>query len=69
MESEGDFSMESWDEVYGRALMACRGKDGNDSDHEDVSMDSEDEVNLEQVLRDAVQRKVVKEREWKQRLR
>lgn len=67
-ESEGDFSMESWDEAYGSAFLVCRGNDRDDKDHEDMSMDSENEVKLERILRDAVQGKVVKEREWKQRL-
>ncbi len=33
VESEGDFSMEIWDEVHGRAFMVCHGKDRDDSDH------------------------------------
>lgn len=68
VESEGDFSMETWDEVHGRAIVLCHGKGREISDQEDVSMDSEDEVKLEEILKDAVQGKVVKEREWKQAL-
>lgn len=67
MESEGEFSMETWDEAQRMAFMACHGEDQDDSDQEDVCMDSKDEIRLERILRDAVEGKVMKEREWKQR--
>ncbi len=68
VESEGDFGMETWDEVHKRALMVCHGADQDDSDEEDVSMDSGDGEKLEDILRDAVQGKVARERQWKQSL-
>jgi exosome complex component RRP46 len=67
VESEGEFSMETWDEAQRTAFMVCHGQDQDDSDQEDVCMDSKDEIRLERILRDAVQGKVMKEREWKQR--
>lgn len=68
MESEGDFSMEAWEEVYEKAMLICHGHEGDESDGEDVSMDSDNNVKLEDILRDAVQEKFAREHKWKESL-
>lgn len=69
VESEGKFDIETWVEAYQKARLACRGEEENDSEGEDVSMGSDNDTKLEDVLRDAVRRKVAKEQKWKQDLR
>ena len=69
VESEGEFGIETWEEAYQKARLACRGEEDNDSESEDVSMDSDNDTKLENVLRDAVRRKVAREQKWKQDLR
>lgn len=67
-ESWGDFSIETWESVYEKALVICHGSEEDESDQEDVSMDSKDDVQLNELLREAVQAKVAKEQSWKQSL-
>ena len=40
VESEGEFDIEIWGEACQKARLACRGDEEDDSDSEDVSMDS-----------------------------
>ena len=68
-ESEGEFGIETWEEAYQKARLACRGEEEDDSESEDNSMDSNNDTKLEDVLRDAVRQKVAKEQKWKQDLR
>ena len=69
VESEGEFGIETWDEAYQKARLACRGEEEDDSNSEDVSMDSDNDTKLEDVLRNAVRQKVAREQKWKQDLR
>ncbi len=69
VESEGEFGIEIWEEAYQKARLVCRGEEENDSESEDVSMDSDNDTKLEDVLRDAVRQKVAREHKWKQDLR
>ena len=69
VESEGEFGIEIWEEAYQKARLACRGEEEDDSESEDVSMDSNNDTKLENVMRDAVREKVVREQKWKQDLR
>lgn len=66
VESEGNFSMEIWDEVHKRAIRSCHAEEEDDGDQEDVSMRSEEDVKLEEMFRHTVHDKVVRERAWKQ---
>lgn len=66
VESEGDFTIDIWDEVHRKARLICHGEDENQSASEDVSMDSDDVPKLEDVLKDAVERKIAKEQRWKE---
>ena len=68
VESEGEFGIETWEEAYQKAMLACRGEEENDGDSEDVSMDSDSDTKLEDVLRDAIRQKVAREHKWKQDL-
>ena len=63
-ESEGDFTMDTWEEAHQKAKLHCRGENGEESESEDVSMTSDDVPKLESVLKDAVQRKIAEERKW-----
>ena len=69
VESEGEFGLEIWEEAYQKARLVCQGEEGSDSESEDVSMDSDNNTKLEDVLRDAVREKVAREQKWKQDLR
>ena len=69
VESEGEFGIETWEEAHQKARLACRGEAENDSDSEDVSMDSGSDTKLEDILRNAIRQKVAREHNWKQDLR
>ncbi|CAD6574195.1 MAG: exosome non-catalytic core subunit rrp46 [Alectoria sarmentosa] len=66
VESEGDFTIDKWEEVHQRAKLICHGAEGDESESEDVSMNSDDISKLENVLKDAVERQIAKEQRWKQ---
>ncbi|KAL9063836.1 MAG: hypothetical protein Q9161_009238 [Pseudevernia consocians] len=67
VESEGDFTIDKWEEVHQRAKLICHGDEGDESESEseDVSMDSDDVSKLENVLKEAVETKMAKEQRWK----
>ena len=64
-ESEGDFTIDTWDEIYQKARLICYGEERDESGSEKISMKSDDVSNLDTVLKDAVERKVAKEQIWK----
>ena len=66
VESEGNCTIDIWEEVHRKAKLICHGEDENESASEDVSMDSDDVSKLEDGLRDAVERKIAKEQRWKE---
>lgn len=68
VESEGDFTMDTWEEVYQKAKLICHGEEEykGENESEDMSMNSEDVSNLENVLKDAVERKIAKSQRWKE---
>lgn len=66
VESEGELTMDSWEMVYQRAKLICHGEEADGSESEDVSMNSEDVSKLENVLKDALERKIAKEQRWKE---
>ena len=65
VESEGHFTIDTWNKVHQKARLICHGENGDESESEDVSMNSDDDLNLETVLKDAVERKVANEQRWK----
>ena len=65
VESEGSFTIDIWEEVHRKAKLICHGEDEDESASEDVSMDSDDVSKLEDVLKDAVERKSAREQRWK----
>ena len=67
IESEGDFTMNTWDVVHHKARLICQQEtgDGSESESEDVSMRLDDISKLGNVLRNAVERKVAEEQRWK----
>ena len=66
-ESEGDFTMDTWEEAHQKAKLHCHGENEEESESEDVSMTSDDVFKLESVLKDVVERKIAEERKWKDR--
>ena len=65
VESEGEFTIDEWDEIHQNARLICHGEEGEESESEDVSMKVDDVSELGTVLKDAVKRKVAKEQRWK----
>lgn len=61
VESEGEFTIDKWEEVHQKAKLICHGDEGNESESDDMSMNSDDVSRLENVLKDAVERKIAKE--------
>ncbi len=68
VESEGDFTIDTWEEVHQRAKLICHGEEGDESESEDVSMDSDGVSKLENVLKEAIEAKIAKEQKWKESL-
>ena len=64
VESEGEFTIDEWDEVLQKARLICHGEEQDESGSEDVSMKVDDVSELGTVLKDAVERKVAKEQRW-----
>ena len=68
VESEGDFTIDTWEEVHQRAKLICHGEGGDESESEDVSMDSDGVSKLENVLIEAIETKIAEEQKWKESL-
>ena len=66
-ESEGDFTVDIWEEAHQKAKLHCHGESDEESESEDVSMTSDDGFKLESVLKDVVERKIAEERKWEDR--
>lgn len=68
VESEGDFTIDKWEEVHKKAKSICHEEAGDESESgsEDVSMSSDDSSKIENVLKEAVERKIAKEQRWKE---
>lgn len=65
VESEGEFNIDIWEEIYEMAKNICRGSGDHHDDNEDIDMDNEQQTPLESILRDTIRRKTIKEQEWK----
>lgn len=67
VESEGDFTLDTLDEVHQKARSVCYGEeqDESESESEDFSMELDDVPPLANVLKEAVERKVAEEQRWK----
>lgn len=68
VESEGDFNFDTWEEVHAMAKKICIGEEKDESNSEDMSMDSQVDSNMQHFLRSVVQKNVAKEQEWKQKM-
>lgn len=67
VESEGAFSIDTWNEVAERAKYVCQGRSVEDGSREDVDMDTGGRMNLEDVMRSTVKEKIAMEQRWKER--
>lgn len=68
VESEGDFTLDTLDEVHQKARLICYGEERDESESEDVSMELDDMPTLANVLKEAVERKVAEEQRWKRNM-
>lgn len=66
VESEGNFTIDTWEQVHQKAMLICHGGKGEEIESDDVSMNADDLPKLESVLKDTVERKVAKEQRWKE---
>ncbi|KAI9834913.1 MAG: exosome non-catalytic core subunit rrp46 [Thelocarpon superellum] len=68
-ESEGDFDLDQWEEVFDRAKSACCGPSNAKGD-EDALMEDEspDPMPRQQMLRDVMRAKVARDQSWKESL-
>ena len=67
VESEGDFTIDTWDKVHQKARLICHGEDADESQSQsqDVSMTSDHVSKSGTALKDAVERKVAQDQRWK----
>ena len=65
-ESEGECDIDTWQAVYTKAMHVCRGQGNDGSDDEEMSLDSEDNSNLENLLKAAVRQKMAVNQRWKE---
>lgn len=68
VESEGDFTLDTLDEVHQKARLICYREERDESDSEDLSMELDDVPTLANVLKEAVERKVAEEQRWKRNI-
>ncbi|KAL8637286.1 MAG: hypothetical protein Q9228_005428 [Teloschistes exilis] len=65
-ESEGAFSIETWEQVYDRAEGICRGSSMVDVDRTgDTNMQSSGQGDLEDALKETIKIKTAKDQRWK----
>ncbi|KAL9024888.1 MAG: hypothetical protein Q9196_006184 [Gyalolechia fulgens] len=66
-ESEGTFSIDTWEQAYNRAEQICRGSAIEDVDQTgDVNMEPSHMDSLENSITDAMKQKIAKEQRWKE---
>ena len=65
-ESEGRFSMDTWEKVIGEAEHVCRSNISNYREDGDICMDIEGKVSMEGFLRSVVGRKISADQRWKE---
>ena len=66
VEGVDGFGIDVWEAVHEKARLICHGHEQDPGDSEDMSMNLEDDSNLENALRGAVQSKMAKEHRWKE---
>lgn len=71
IESEGTFSIGTWDSVYIKAEQVCRGHEGQEDDvneekDEDMDIDLKGAYTKEEMLRSIIQEQARKDQRWKQ---
>lgn len=66
VESQGEFSIDVWDEVFEMAGTICQGTHTDHQDNEDMNIDFEQQISLEKILRTTILEKTVKEQKWKE---
>ncbi|KAL8665216.1 MAG: hypothetical protein Q9202_002438 [Teloschistes flavicans] len=65
-ESEGAFGVETWEQVYDKAERICRGSSMVSVDRTgDTDMESTEQGDLEDALKDTIQAKTARDQRWK----
>ena len=64
-ESEGNFSIDVWEQVFDRAEHICHGSSKDEEAAEDVSMEIDEATNLGASLRAVIHDKVTNDQRWK----
>lgn len=71
VESEGEFTFDTWERAHDRALQLCRGDrtDGDEDKSEkgdvDMDVDTTNDSSKEDLLRIVIQEQALKDRKWK----
>ncbi|KAI4200299.1 MAG: hypothetical protein LQ350_004047 [Teloschistes chrysophthalmus] len=65
-ESEGAFSIETWEQVYNKAERICRGSSMVEVDRTgDTNMESSGQGDLEDALKETIKNKTARDQRWK----
>lgn len=68
VESEGDFGIDTFEEVHQEAKLICHGQGEDSSEGDDVNMDLGYSSKPENVLKEAVRQRIAKDHRWKKNL-
>ncbi|MCJ1470663.1 exosome non-catalytic core subunit rrp46 [Pseudocyphellaria aurata] len=68
VESEGSFDLAVWEQVVEQARQICLGGEAADRDRDIASMDAPGPLSLQNVMRNTMQERMVKEQRWKNSL-
>lgn len=66
VESEGEFVMDTWEQVHEMAKNICRGPKPDENNGEDLNMGVDQQASLGEILRDTIDDKMRKEQAWKE---
>ena len=66
VESEGDFTFETWQRVHDRAVQACRGTQEDEDEDMDMEVEPTAGPSKEGLLRNVVQEQIFKDQSWMQ---
>ena len=58
--------MDTWEQVHEMATNICRGPKPDKNDGEDSNMGIDQQASLEEILRDTIHDKMLKEQAWKE---
>lgn len=68
VESDGSFGIDAWEEVVEQARHICHGAEAAEIDVDGASMDSSGQLSLENMMKNTMQERMVKEQRWRESL-